>query len=241
MNNYRLTIQYDGTRYKGWQRLGHTDQTIQAKIEHVVSKMADTATEIIGSGRTDAGVHAMAQIANFKMSKAMSEKEVHSYLNRFLPQDIVVTNVEIVSDRYHARFHTKEKTYTYKIWNQAYTNPFLNKFSMHVEQELDIEKMKKAAQYFVGTHDFTAFSNAKSNKKTKVRDIYSLEITKEAGLIEIKISGNGFLYNMVRKIVGTLIEVGVGNIDGEIIPQIIKSKERNQTGRMAEAAGLFLM
>ncbi|KGA95766.1 tRNA pseudouridine synthase A [Alkalihalobacillus alcalophilus ATCC 27647 = CGMCC 1.3604] len=241
MNNYKLTIQYDGGRYKGWQRLGNGENTIQAKIEHVVSEMAGVPIEIIGSGRTDAGVHALAQIANFKMEKEMTEQAVQTYLNKYLPQDIVVTNVEIVADRYHARFHTTEKMYLYKIWNEAYTNPFIRKYSTHIEEPLDLEKMKMAASFFIGEHDFTAFSNAKSNKKTKVREIYSFEITKENGLIEVRISGNGFLYNMVRKIVGTLIEVGLGRIEAEDIPAIIEKKERNQTGRMAEAAGLFLV
>ncbi|WP_413375358.1 tRNA pseudouridine(38-40) synthase TruA [Alkalihalobacillus sp. 1P02AB] len=241
MNNYKLTIQYDGGRYKGWQRLGNGENTIQAKIEHVISEMAGVPIEIIGSGRTDAGVHALAQIANFKMEKQMTEQAVQTYLNKYLPQDIVVSHVELVSDRYHARFHTTEKTYVYKIWNEAYTNPFIRKYSTHIEESLDLEKMKKAARFFIGEHDFTAFSNAKSNKKTKVREIYSLDITKENGLIEVRISGNGFLYNMVRKIVGTLIEVGLGRIEAEDIPAIIEKKERNQTGRMAEAAGLFLV
>ncbi|KYG34112.1 tRNA pseudouridine(38-40) synthase TruA [Alkalihalobacillus trypoxylicola] len=241
MHNYKLTIQYDGSRYKGWQRLGNGENTIQAKIEQVLSLMAGEEIEIIGSGRTDAGVHALGQFANFKMGKNMTEKEILTYTNQYLPHDISIINVEQVSNRYHARYHTSEKTYLYKIWNTSYPNPFLRKYSSFIQEPLNVDAMKEAAVYFIGEHDFTAFSNAKSKKKSKVREIYSLEMVIEKELIEIYITGNGFLYNMVRKIVGTLIEVGLGNIEAKDIPAIIEAKERNQTGRMAEASGLYLM
>ncbi|RXZ00659.1 tRNA pseudouridine(38-40) synthase TruA [Fictibacillus sp. S7] len=240
MNNYKLTIQYDGGRYKGWQRLGNTENTIQGKIEKVLTEMAGEEIEIIGSGRTDAGAHALAQIANFKMRKRMTEEEVMKYLNRYLPQDISVVNVELVQDRFHARYNAKDKTYSYKIWNKPFPNPFMRKYSMHVEEKLDQKKMKEAAKHFLGEHDFTSYSNAKGKKKSMVREIYSLDIKEKEGFIEIKIRGNGFLYNMVRKVVGTLIEVGLGEIEAASIPSILESKERIQTGRMAEAEGLYL-
>ncbi|SEN67072.1 tRNA pseudouridine38-40 synthase [Mesobacillus persicus] len=240
MNNYKLTIQYDGARYKGWQRLGNDDKTIQGKIENVLSELAGEKIEIIGSGRTDAGVHALAQIANFKMHKDSTEDEVMQYLNRYLPNDISVVDVSFVPDRFHARYNANDKTYLCKIWNEKYPHPFMRKYSMHVEDRLDIEKMRKASQYFLGTHDFTSYSNAKSKKKSMVREIYSLDIEENEGFIEIKVRGNGFLYNMVRKIVGTLIEVGLGEKDPTTIPTILESKERIQTGRMAEAEGLYL-
>ncbi|WNF36755.1 tRNA pseudouridine(38-40) synthase TruA [Bacillaceae bacterium IKA-2] len=240
MNNYKLVIQYDGGRYKGWQRLGNGENTIQGKIENVLTEMAGKKIEIIGSSRTDAGVHAFAQIANFKISGNLTEVEINNYLNRYLPQDISVVEVSVVPERFHARYNTKEKTYLYKVWNAEYTNPFMRKYSMHVEKELNITKMKEAAQYFIGEHDFTAFSNAKSKKKTTVREIYSLEIKENAGLIEIRVRGNGFLHNMVRKMVGTLLEVGLGQIEAKSIPTIINSQERNQTGIIADAAGLYL-
>ncbi|WP_456276842.1 tRNA pseudouridine(38-40) synthase TruA [Bacillus sp. AK128] len=240
MNNYRLTIQYDGGRYKGWQRLGDSDQTIQAKIENVISEMVGKPIEIIGSGRTDAGVHALAQVANFKISENKTESEVMSYLNHYLPQDISIIDVSLTSERFHARYNAKGKTYLYKIWNETYTNPFMRKFSMHVEEKLDLVKMKNAAQHFIGEHDFTAYSNAKSKKKSMVREIYSISFAENKGFLDIRISGNGFLYNMVRKIVGTLIEVGLGKIDASNIPEILHSKERVQTGMLAEANGLYL-
>ncbi|MGE6378911.1 tRNA pseudouridine(38-40) synthase TruA [Peribacillus muralis] len=241
MNNYKLTIQYDGGRYRGWQRLGDSDDTIQGKIENVLTEMAGEKIEITGCSRTDAGVHAFAQIANFKIDGNLTEAEIMNYLNRYLPQDISITEVMLVPDRFHARYNAKDKTYLYKIWNERYTNPFMRKYSMHVEEKLDIERMKRACQYFIGAHDFTAFSNAKSKKKSMVREIYVIDIEENAGFIEISVRGDGFLYNMVRKMVGTLIEVGLSEIDAEQIPGILESKERIQTGRMADAAGLYLV
>ncbi|MTT31763.1 tRNA pseudouridine(38-40) synthase TruA [Terrilactibacillus sp. BCM23-1] len=240
MTNYKLTIQYDGGRYKGWQRLGNGENTIQGKLEQVLSELEGEKVEIIGSSRTDAGVHALAQIANVKLNKNITESKISNYLNRYLPQDISVIEVIEVPDRFHARYHAKDKTYRYKIWNKVYPHPFMRKYSMHIETKLDVDKMIKAGQYFIGEHDFTAYSNAKSKKKTKVRSIHSMEIEENEGFIQIRVKGNGFLYNMVRKMVGTLIEVGLGHIDPDHIPDIIESKERNQTGRLADACGLYL-
>ena len=240
MNNYKLTIQYDGGRYKGWQRLGEGENSIQGKIENVLTEMVGKEIEIIGCSRTDAGVHAYAQIANFKISENLTETEIKKYLNRYLPNDISIIEVTSVPDRFHARYNAKDKTYVYKIWNEEHTNPFMRKYSMHVEEKLNLANMKKACQYFIGEHDFTTFSNAKSKKKTMVREIHSLDIEKNAGFIEIKVRGNGFLHNMVRKIVGTLIEVGLGKTDAESIPSILTSKERNQAGFPAEPGGLYL-
>lgn len=239
MNNYKLVIQYDGGRYKGWQRLGNSDNTIQGKIENVLSEMVGRNIEIIGSSRTDAGVHALAQVANFRISENFTESEVMNYLNRYLPHDISVVDVTLVHERFHARYNAKDKTYVYKIWNKEYTNPFMRKYSMHVEKALDVGEMKKACQHFIGEHDFTAFSNAKSKKKSMVRKVHSIDMEENEGFIQIRVKGNGFLYNMVRKIVGTLIKVGLGEMEAESIPKIIQSKERDQAG-FAEAGGLHL-
>ncbi|MEK4666841.1 tRNA pseudouridine(38-40) synthase TruA [Niallia sp. FSL R7-0271] len=240
MNNYKMIIQYDGGRYRGWQRLGNGDSSIQGKIENVLTEMAGEEVQIIGCSRTDAGVHAMEQIANFKIKTSMSELQIKAYLNKYLPNDISVLHLETVPDRFHARYNAKDKTYLYKIWNEEHTNPFMRKYSMHVDQKLDISKMKEAASHFLGSHDFTAYSNAKSKKKSMVREIYAIWIEKENGFLHIRVRGDGFLYNMVRKIVGTLIEVGLNTIKPDQIPAIIESKERVQTGLMAEAAGLYL-
>lgn len=240
MNNYRLTIQYDGGRYKGWQRLGSGENTIQGKIENVLSEMVGEKVEIIGCSRTDAGVHALAQIANFKISESLTEAAIKNYLYKYLPQDISVKEVVSVPENFHARYNAKDKTYLYKIWNEQYTNPFMRKYSMHVEKTLDITRMKKACQYFIGEHDFTAFSNAKSKKNSMVREIHSIDIEESSGFIQIRVRGNGFLYNMVRRIVGTLIEVGLDRVEGEDIQGILNSGERNQAGYIADACGLYL-
>ncbi|MHB8127412.1 MAG: tRNA pseudouridine(38-40) synthase TruA [Mobilitalea sp.] len=240
MNNYKMIIQYDGGRYKGWQRLGNGENTIQEKIEHVLSEMAGYEIEVIGCSRTDAGVHALAQVANFKLNELLSEDHIKDYLNQYLPQDICVMEISLVSEIFHARYNAKDKTYLYKIWNKEYTNPFMRKYCMHVSEKLNVADMKEACSYLVGTHDFTAFSNAKSKKKSMVREIYAIDIKEEDGFINIRVRGEGFLYNMVRWIVGTLIEVGLGNMEGKEIPNIIASKERNKTGNLAEAGGLYL-
>lgn len=240
MYNYRLTIQYDGGRYKGWQRLGDGGNTIQEKIEHVVSELVGEPTEINGCSRTDAGVHALAQIANFKSKVRYSEKEIKDYLNRYLPRDISITEVKEMPGQFHARYHAKDKTYLYKIWNREYTNPFMRKYSMHVKDSLNLAAMEQAAGYLIGTHDFTAFSNAKSKKKSMVREIYSIDFQEREGFLDIRIRGNGFLYNMVRWIVGTLVDAGLGTLSPDEIPKIIESKERNRTGNLADACGLYL-
>lgn len=240
MNNYKLIIQYDGGRYKGWQRLGNEDNTIQGKLEKVLSTMVGTETELIGCSRTDARVHAIAQVANFKAEIIMSAKEVKNYLNQYLPQDISVIEVKMVPEKYHARYHALHKTYLYKVWNMEHPNPFLRKYSWHIPTSLNIEGMKTASQYFLGQHDFTTFSNAKSKKKSMVRVIRDITIKKEEGLIMIRVTGDGFLYNMVRKIVGVLVQVGLGEIKSDEIPLMIQSKERSQLGILAEASGLYL-
>ncbi|MGG3526954.1 tRNA pseudouridine(38-40) synthase TruA [Bacillus pseudomycoides] len=240
MNNYKLTIQYDGGRYKGWQRLGNNDNTIQGKIESVLSEMTGREIEIIGCSRTDAGVHALHQVANFKIDENLPELKVKKYLNQYLPNDISIIDVELVSERFHARYNSKSKTYLYKIWNEEHTNPFMRKYSMHVGKKLNIENMQKAAQYLIGSHDFTAFSNAKSKKKSMVREIYMLDVVESEGFIQIRVNGNGFLHNMVRKIVGALVEVGLGQLDAEVIPQILEAKQRNQINCLADASGLYL-
>lgn len=240
MSNYKLTIQYDGGRYKGWQRLGKNENTIQGKIENVLSEMTGINIEVIGCSRTDAGVHALSQTANFKLEETWDVKEIQSYLNRYLPQDICVTEVVMVPEHFHSRYNAKDKTYLYKIWNREYPNPFMRKYSMHVNKKLDLASMENASSYFLGAHDFTAFSNAKSKKKSMVRELYEISMEEEEGFIYIRIKGDGFLYNMVRWIVGTLIEVGIGTIKAEEIPGIIEAKDRNRTGNLADACGLYL-
>ncbi|HAN10481.1 MAG TPA: tRNA pseudouridine(38-40) synthase TruA [Clostridiales bacterium] len=240
MNNYRLQIQYDGGKYKGWQRLGDNDNTIQAKIEHILSEMLARKIEIIGASRTDAGVHALAQIANFKVAEKLDPDKVKTYLNKYLSMDICVNGVDEVSENFHSRFNVKNKTYLYKIWNKECSNPFARKYSMYVKEKLDLEKIILATKYFIGEHDFTAFTNAKSKTKSKVRTIESISVNEVDGFIEIRLRGDGFLHNMARRIVGTLIEIGIGRKKVEDISKIFESGKRDQTGDMADACGLYL-
>ena len=205
MYNYKLKIQYDGGRYKGWQRLGKGENTIQEKIEKVISELFGEAMEIIGCSRTDAGVHALEQVANFKSKEYKEPKELQRYLNEYLPQDISILEVELVPEDFHSRYHALEKTYLYKIWNKDYPNPFIRKYSMYIDKPLDMDKMIAASKHFIGEFDFTAFSNAKSKKKSKLRELYEIKIEIEEGLVLIRLRGNGFLHHMARKIVGILI------------------------------------
>lgn len=240
MNNYKLLIQYDGGRYKGWQRLGSTGETVQGKIESVLAEMLGKKVEITGSSRTDAGVHALYQTANFKIEEILETLWIKDYLNRYLPRDISVTEVTTVPESFHSRYNAKDKTYLYRIWNREYSNPFMRKYSMHVAERLDIERMQAASVYFIGRHDFTAFTNARSKSKSMIRTVYTIDIINTEGFIDIRIRGDGFLHNMVRRIVGTMIEVGLGNLDAGSIPGIMESKERKQAGFIADACGLYL-
>lgn len=235
-----ITIQYDGGRYKGWQRLGGDENTIQSKIETVLSKLLDEKIEIIGCSRTDAGVHANDQVANFKVDTKMTVNELKDSMNKYLPSDISIKEVKIVDDAFHARFAAKTKTYVYKIWNSDCPNPFVRKYSLYINRKLDLYQMTKASKCFLGEHDFTAFTNAKSKTKSMVREIHSIDIEKHGDMITIRITGDGFLHNMVRKIVGVLIETGLGSTQVDEIPGILRSKERSKSGILADACGLYL-
>lgn len=241
MRNIKLTIKYDGTRYKGWQRLGDSDLTLQAKLESVLSKMSGEPIEIIGSGRTDMGVHALGQVANFKTSSLMRTGEMLDYLYRYLPEDIVLTRIEEVDDRFHARYNAQSKKYLYRIWNHRYHDPFYRKYAEHIPDKLNLEAMRKAASFLVGEHDFSTFKSSRSKKKSNLRNIYSIEIQKNGNTLEIIFHGNGFLYNMVRIIVGTLIEVGLGRMKPETVQEILHKKDRTLAGPTADAKGLYLV
>ncbi len=240
MRNIKLTISYDGTRYKGWQRLGNSEMTIQGKIEDVLSKMTGKNVEIIGSGRTDGGVHALMQVANFRTKSKMSNNEILEYLYKYLPEDIVVKKVESANEKFHARYNVKSKSYLYKIWNYRYHNPLIRKHINHIPERLNISEMKKAARLFIGEHDFSSFTSAKSKKKSRVREVYGIDINKEDEIIEIIIRGNGFLHNMVRIMVGTLLEVGLDRMKSDEVLEILDKKDRRLAGPTAPAKGLYL-
>ncbi len=240
MKNIKMTIKYDGSRYKGFQRLKDNDMTIQGKIESVLSKMTEEDVEIIGSGRTDMGVHAYGQVANFKTNSDMSIKKMKSYLYEYLPEDIVVIDLEEVEDRFHSRYNAKSKTYLYKIYNNELHDPFLRKYTMHIPRKLDLKLMREGSQYLVGEHDFTSFASSKSKKKSNVRTITSISINENNGLIDIFVEGDGFLYNMVRIIVGALIEVGLKKISPEDIKVMLEAKDRTKASDTAPGKGLHL-
>ena len=240
MRNIKMTIRYDGSRYKGFQRLKDNDMTIQGKIEDVLSKMTSESIEIIGSGRTDMGVHAYGQVANFLTNSNLSIEKMQSYLYEYLPEDIVITNIEEVDERFHSRYNAKSKVYLYKIYNNKFHDPFLRRYTTHISKKLDIELMKEASKYFIGEHDFTSFASSKSKKKSNVRTIHSINIKEDNGLIEIYFEGNGFLYNMVRIMSGALIDVGHKKISPQDIKRMLEEKDRTKSSDTAAAKGLYL-
>lgn len=240
MKNYKITIQYDGTRYNGWQKQGNTKNTIQQKFEDILEKMCGKKVEIFASGRTDAGVHAQSQTANFKCETHMSPGEIMDYINKYLPEDIVVTSIKNVDERFHSRLNAVSKTYEYAI---ATTKPdvFIRKYVFVTDKIPNIEKMRKGAELLLGKHDFKGFSSVGRTKKSTVRIINSIAITENDGIIKIRINGNGFLYNMVRIISGTLLEIGTGDLDLQCIEGIFQYKDREIAGKTLPACGLKLL
>ena len=240
MRNLRLLICYDGTRYRGWQRLANSDATIQGKLENVLSKILGETIEISGSGRTDAGVHAKGQVANFHCQSNMSCEEILQQLRRYLPEDIGIYSCKEVSERFHARLNAKEKTYCYRIWNSCAPCVFERKYMTVVSEKLDVQAMNTAAAYFLGEHDFSAFCANPKMKKSTVRFIRSLDVTCNGEEIKITVTGNGFLHGMVRILTGTLLEVGMGQRAPQSVPSLFGGK-RAEAGPMAPAQGLCLM
>ncbi|ALS02722.1 tRNA pseudouridine synthase A [Enterococcus silesiacus] len=240
MRNIKLTIEYDGTRYLGWQRLGDSDKTIQGKIENILTQMTRSKVEIVGSGRTDAGTHAKGQIANFKTDSKMALSEMIEFLNRYLPQDIVVKKLEEVPERFHARYNAKGKKYSYYIWNNMIPSAFERNYSFHYAEELDLELMNEACSKLTGTHDFIGFSSLKKTKKSTTRTINELSIQKDGNLIHFTFVGDGFLHKMVRILMGTLLEIGAGTLQLAAIDEVFESKIRSEAGITVPAQGLFL-
>ena len=237
MKNYKIVVQYDGSKYNGWQRQGNTKNTIQERFENV---MCGTKIEIFASGRTDAGVHAEAQVANFKCKSSMTTNEIMNYLNMYLPQDIRVTDIKEINERFHSRLNAVSKTYHYNIATQK-PDVFVRKYVYWADKLPYMDIMKKAAEEICGTHDFKGFSSIGRTKKSTVRTVNSIEITEEKGVMTIAINGNGFLYNMVRIIAGTLFEIGTGDKDVSVIRKIFETKERQYAGTTLPACGLKLM
>lgn len=240
MRNIRLEICYDGTRYKGWQRLPGTDNTIQGKLEQALSRILGEEIEISGSGRTDAGAHALGQVANFHCESNMPCEEILSQLRRYLPEDIGIESCQEASPRFHARLNCKSKTYRYRIWNSEKPCVFQRRFVYVMPEKLDVAQMRRAAKAFLGAHDFSAFCANKKMKKSTVREIQDLSICREGEELVLTFTGDGFLYNMVRIMVGTLVEVGLHRRDADSIPTLFGGK-REDAGYLVPAQGLCLM
>ena len=238
--NYKLTIQYDGTRYKGWQSQKSTDITIQGKLNAVFSQMEGKEVELQGSGRTDAGVHAVGQVASVHLTVDMTIPQMLAYVNHYLPEDIGVVEMEEVPERFHARLSAKQKTYMYRIFNSNMPNVFERKWMYTMEEPLDLSAMKRAAACLEGTHDFAAFCTNHSKKKSTVRTIYKIDILQKGQEVDVCITGNGFLHNMVRIIVGTLVEVGMKKRKPEEMGEILSNKKRENAGITMPAKGLTL-
>lgn len=239
MRNIRLDISYDGTRYQGWQRQAGSANTIQGKIEQALSRILEEPTEISGSGRTDAGVHAKGQVANFHCESRMSAREILENLRKYLPEDIGIESCKDVSERFHARLNAREKTYQYRIWNSEQPCVFDRRYVYQMPEELDLDAMNAAAEHFLGTHDFGAFCAHRKTKKSTVRWIKRISIERVGQEVRIRVTGNGFLHNMVRILVGTLIEVGRGQRSADSIPELFE-KRREDTGFLAPSKGLCL-
>ena len=240
MRNIRLDICYDGTRYNGWQRQVSHDNTIQGKLETALSRILGEPIEISASGRTDTGVHARGQVANFHTQSPMDCSELLAQLRRYLPEDIGIYSCREVSPRFHARLNALEKTYQYRLWNSEQPCVFERRYVAVMEDRLDLEKMRAAAELLIGTHDFSAFCANKKMKKSTVRTIKSFDIQRVGDEIRFTVTGNGFLHNMVRILVGTLIEVGQGERAAESIPALFGAK-REEAGFLAPGKGLCLM
>ena len=240
MRNIRLDICYDGSRYRGWQRLSGVENTIQGKLEQALSRILGESIEISGSGRTDAGAHAAHQIANFHCESAMPCEEILANLRRYLPEDIGIYSCKDAAERFHARLNARRKTYRYRIWNSDLPCVFDRKYVYLYPEKLDVAKMQKAAEMFLGEHDFSAFNANKKMKKSTIRRIDAIAIRRNGEELVITVTGNGFLYNMVRIIVGTLIEVGRGERSIDSIPTLYGGK-REDAGYLVPAQGLCLM
>ncbi len=239
MRNIRLDICYDGSRYRGWQRLGNREDTVQGKLEAALSRILDESVELSGSGRTDAGVHARGQVANFHCSSFMATQEILSALRRYLPEDIGIYSCSEVPDRFHARLSARKKTYVYRIWNSDDPCVFERRFLTVYPAALDIPVMQAAAAQLLGEHDFSAFCGNPRMKKSTVRTLYALDVEKQCRELRITATGDGFLQNMVRILVGTLLEVGEGRRSPDSIVQLFGAK-RSEAGFLAPAQGLCL-
>lgn len=241
LTNYKIIIQYDGSRYSGWQKQGNTDNTIEAKLSAVITRMSGEAepVEVHGSGRTDAGVHAMGQVASFKLHTDMSADKVMDYINTYLPEDIKVLSAEKVDNRFHARLSATSKTYEYNICNAAKADVFTRAYSWHIAEKLDEAVLRSAAEVFIGEHDFYAFCDLRSKKKSTVRRVDDIQIVKTRDEIKLVFNGEGFLYHMVRRLTAAMTEAALGHVSvGELARMLDNADTKYMM--LAPAKGLVL-
>ncbi len=240
MKRVMLTVAYDGTNYCGWQQQPNGD-TIEGQLNKHLTELLGEKITVIGASRTDSGVHALCNLAVFSTDARMPAEKISYALNQRLPEDIKIQKSEEVPANFHPRKISTRKTYEYKIYNAKFPNPVVRLYSHFTYVPLDVEKMREAAKYLVGEHDYAAVSTFKPEVESTVRTIYDLSVEKQGDMITIRVTGNGFLYNMVRIIAGTLMEVGRGRISADQIPEILESGDRDQAGPTAPACGLTLV
>lgn len=240
MKNYKIVLAYDGSRYNGWQKQGNTGNTVQEKLEGILERIGGAPTEIFGSGRTDGGTHAKGQVANFHMDFDGTAEALMEQINGSLSEDIAVLSIEEVDSRFHSRLSAKAKTYEYTIWHSTRPPVFARKYVFWCKESLDLEKMKVAAEAFLGVHDFKSFCANKRMKKSTVREIYDITFTTVGESTTISYTGNGFLYQMIRILTGTLIEVGEGKRDMSQLPEVLSGLTREGAGFTAPSRGLCL-
>ena len=240
MRNIKLTIEYDGKDFSGWQKQPNK-LNIQGEIERAIENVTGEKVELIASGRTDAGVHALGQIANFKTNSNIDLEKIPIAINSQVKKSIRIQKAEEVDDNFHSRFNCKKKTYRYIIDNSKYGSAIYRNISYHIPIKLNVEEMKKAIKYFEGEHDFKSFKSSGTSSKSSVRTIFKANIVTEGDSIAIDLTGNGFLYNMVRIIAGTLVDVGLGKIKADDIPKIIEAKDRTKAGKTLPPYGLMLL
>lgn len=240
MPNFKLTLCYDGGRYDGWQRQGNSENTIQGKLEALLTRLLEQSVEVAGSGRTDAGVHALGQVCSFRAETDLGCAELLREIRRYLPEDIGAISLEEAEPRFHARLSCREKTYVYRIWNSDEPNVFERRWMLSHPAPLDLDAMRKAAAQLVGEHDFSTFCANRRMKKTAVRNLKRIDIARSGGEIRIALTADGFLYHMVRIIVGTLLEVGEGKREAGEIGAALEAHDRMEAGPTAPAQGLTL-
>ncbi|MFA9424086.1 MAG: tRNA pseudouridine(38-40) synthase TruA [Sedimentibacter sp.] len=240
VRNIKLIISYDGTAYNGWQKQLN-GPSIQETIEKAASKVMKQKIDLVGSGRTDRGVHALGQVANFNADTKIEDAKIKMALNATLPKDIRIIDSVDVPLEFNSRYDAHDKTYMYQIYNERISNPFYSRYSWFVPSILDIEKMEQAIKLIIGSHDFRGFMATGSQVKTTVRTVYEARLIHDNELVKLYVSGSGFLYNMVRIIAGTLIDIGKGSREISCIENALRNKDRTVLGQTARPEGLFLL